>query len=42
MIFEDKNDLKMTEKEKKELKETKKENVEEEEVDDDFDIDWEV
>ena len=43
-IFEDKNDLKMTEKEKKKLEEIKKENVkeEEEQVDDDFDIDWEV
>jgi len=40
-IFEDKNDLKMTEKEKKKLEEIKKENAEEE-VDDDFDIDWEV
>ena len=41
-IFDDKNDLKMTEKEKKKLEEIKKENAEEEEVDDDFDIDWEV
>ena len=41
-IFEDKNDLKMTEKEKKKLEEIKKENAEEEKVDDDFDIDWEV
>ena len=40
-IFEDKNDLKMTEKEKKKLEEIKKENAEEEEeeeeVDEDFD-----
>ena len=41
-IFEDKNDLTMTEKEKKKLEEIKKENAEEEKVDDDFDIDWEV
>ena len=42
-IIEDKNDLKMTEKEKKELEEIKKEEEEEGEIDDvDFDIDWEV
>ena len=40
--FEDKTDLTVTEKEKKELEKIKKEKLEEEEVYDDFDIDWEV